>query len=60
MTSVPRRRRLSSAALITWTRERPRSLTPGPVGLATLVARTQASRSALIARPVISSDRPSV
>ena len=39
-------------------RDRPRSFGPSPVGLASLVASTQCSRSARISAPVMRSDSP--
>ena len=60
MWSVPSRRRLASAACMIHFRERPRPFGPGPIGFATLVAKTHAFRSAAMAPPVTSSDRPSL
>jgi hypothetical protein len=58
--SVPSRASKASHAWNIQRRDRPRWFGPGPIGLHILVARTQVSRSALIARPTISSERPSL
>ena len=50
--------RLASSARTMCRRDRPRSLAPSPVGLASLVATTQRSRSPAISRPVMRSDSP--
>ena len=58
--SAPRRASEASQASNIQRRDRPLWFGPGPIGLPILVASTQCARSARIARPTTSSERPSL